>query len=78
MAERLGIAVQEAAELTGYKTAHQFRRAVARGVMPPPFDPRARPQLWSVAALERACGAEESGARVDPDAEALDRRLGLI
>ncbi len=78
MGERLGITAREAAELTGYHSVHQFRRAVADGVMPKPFESRTRPHLWSVAALERACDGAAPGARVDPDAETLDRRLGLI
>lgn len=42
----------EAAELTGLGSAGRFRRAVERGEMPGPHCPKARPQLWSRAAIE--------------------------
>ncbi len=76
--EPFGVTAQEAARLAGYRSVHQFRRAVARGVMPPPFDLCSRPQLWSVEQIKRACGGEPDEPTLDAEVRELDRRLGLL
>lgn len=72
-----------AAQITGYldeagkPSPARFRNAVKRGTMPKAFDKRARPQLWSRAALAAKTAA---AAAITPDEEkvrALDERLNL-
>ena len=72
----LTVAAPEATKITGYKTVRRFTLAVARGVFPPPIDPKARPQRWSRAALEEMMRSRSDAPKND-GASSLDRALGL-
>ena len=75
--QRLMLTAKEAADVTGYRTAARFRRAVERHVMPPAADPGARPQMWSRAAIEAALTPDSIGDKTDPRLAALEKRWGM-
>ncbi len=72
----LALPARKICKLAGYETERRFRLAVERGVMPKPIDPRAKPQLWSMAEVEaRLNPTTSNGFNVYDDI--IDRRLGV-
>jgi hypothetical protein len=72
--QRLMLTAEEAADVTGYRTAARFCRAVMRGEMPHPHAAGARPQLWSRAAIEAMLNPAGNREHFDPRVIALEKR----
>jgi hypothetical protein len=73
---RLTIPTQEAADLAGCSSVHQFRRERDRGIWPRPVNPGGRPERYSVKEMENRLNGPEISAR-DRRIMAIDHKLGL-
>lgn len=76
MAEPLQLPADKMAALAGYPSERAFRLAVERGVVPPPKDPRARPQLWSVAEVTMALSGTVQPMQTSSEEDFNDRLFG--